>query len=106
MTGENRLPSEVFWEDSEDYCDKEAAANLLRETKSTLFAKICLEKGDIPVSKAELQARADPRYEDHILKMVEAEDRALRAKLKVDYDRMRSIEWNSQEANHRAGARL
>ncbi len=93
-------------ESASEYADKNAAARALEETKGTILGKLVKKylaldpKGSI--TRAEHFAKADPDYEDHIRRMVEAEKESIKAKArwdtgKVFIDLVRSKEATARE---------
>ena len=67
-----------------EWAEADGIARQLEETKSTLLAQIASEHAKESAAKADLLARADPRYATHITGMVEARTRANKAKVKFD----------------------
>lgn len=107
MPEDNRPLSEVYLEAAEDWCDKEAAAQLLEDCKSAVMAqKQAALGGDLPVNRAEQIVKASADWYEHLEKIVEARRIANLAKVQLEYIRMRHMEQVNQEANHRAGMRL
>lgn len=106
MTEDNRPLSQIYLEDAEDWVDKEAAAQLLEDTKSAVMAQRQLALGDIPVNRAEQIVKASPEHYADIERIVEARRVANLAKVRLEYRRMQHMEWVNHEANHRAGSRL
>lgn len=88
-----------------DWADKDAEASFLEETKKTLLAQLVQEVQmgakaaggrALSATQAESMALADPRYEAHLQKMVEARKEANRAKVlyeagRVKIELMRSL---------------
>lgn len=103
---DNRPWSEIFKQAADDWADKEAAAQLLEDTKSAVMAQKQATLGDLPVNRAEQIIKATPEWYDHIKTVVEARRVANMAKVNLEYIRMKFTEWNNEEANHRAEARL
>lgn len=103
---ENRPLSEIYLEAAEDWTDKEAAASLLEETKSAVMAQRQAVLGDIPVNRAEQTVKASPDWHEYLGKIVEARRIANLAKVKLEYFRMKHMEWTNHEANNRVGSRL
>ena len=68
----------LAWAEADD------RARLLEETKSTLLAQIAQEHVKESAAKADVLARADPRYQTHLEGMVHARTAALKAKVKYD----------------------
>ncbi len=58
------------------------------------------------VSRAEMLVLASDEWRDYTDKMVKARTAANKAKIQMDYLKMRFAEWNSADANHRHEARL
>lgn len=93
-----RLTAEVI-EQGETWADLDAAASALEETRKTVLAKRALEFVESSLSsgkaramsaaQAELNALADPTYEEHLNLMVEARKNANRARVRYDLGRMR-----------------
>ena len=106
MDGDNRPWSEQFRIAGERWADLEAAADLLETTKSSVLAQRCAELGDIPVNRAEQQVKASRNWIDHLNKIAEARRQANRAKIELDYIRMKFYEANGQDANRRAELRM
>ncbi len=107
MTEENRPLSEIYLEAAEDWTDKEAAAQLLEETKSAVMAqKQAALGGDLPVNRAEQIVKASPDWHAYLEKIVEARRVANLAKVRLEYLRMRHQEWISSESNNRVGSRM
>jgi len=86
----------------EHWCDCNAAADLLEETKGTLLAKITKEHLDQPAWKAEALSRADMRFEEHIKAMVEARRIANLAKVRYDGAKAMGDFERSVESTRRA----
>lgn len=84
------------------WADAEAAADLLEETRSTLLAKITKEHFELPAWKAEAAAKADPRYEDHVTKMVDARRLANLARVRYDGAKAMGEFARSAESTRRA----
>lgn len=106
MVEDNRPLSEIYLEAAEDWVDKEAAAQLLEDTKSAVMAQRQLALGDIPVNRAEQIVKASPEHYADIERIVEARRVANLAKANLEYIRMLHMERTNEEANHRAGMRL
>jgi predicted nicotinamide N-methyase len=93
-----RLTHEVI-EDGELWADADVAASALEETRKTVLAKRTLEfiEGSLlagkaramSVAQAEMNALADPTYEEHVLLMVDARKNSNRARVRYDLGRMR-----------------
>lgn len=104
---ENYMPwSEQYRIAGEDWADKEAAAQLLEDTKTAIMAQWQVELGDIPVNRAEQTVKASKRWQDHIEKIVEARKAANVAKIQLETLRMRAFEHHDQSANQRTEMRM
>lgn len=98
--------SEQFRIAAKDWCEKEAAANLLEQTKSSVLAQLTTKLGDLPMNRAEQLVKAGTQWREFIESMIEARRVANVAKMKVEYIRMRHSEWQSAEANARAERKM
>lgn len=105
MDGDNRPWSEQYRIAGERWADLEAAAQLLEDTKSAVLAQRCSELGGIPVNRAEQSVKSSQFWKDHIAKIVEARHKANRAKIELEYFKMKHHEWQSSQANTRAELR-
>ncbi len=105
-TAQNLPLSEQYRIVAKSWVDADAAANLLEETKSAVLARMMLNLGDMPVSRAEMQVKASNEWREFVQKMVEAREKASLLKVKMEYIRMRFHEWQSMEASKRAEMRL
>jgi membrane-bound lytic murein transglycosylase MltF len=72
----------------EDWADKDAAANLLEETRKSVLAEISRQADGKSMSEREAIALATDAYREHLAEMVEARRIANRAK--VNYDAARA----------------
>ena len=100
------LLSEQFRIVAKAYVDADSAASLLEETKSAVLARMMLSLGDMPVSRAEMQTKASPEWNEFVTNMVKAREKAAFLKVKLEYIRMKFNEWQSLEASKRAEMRL
>lgn len=98
--------SEQFRLAARDWVDKDAAASMLEETKSSVLAQRMGVLGDIPVNRAEQTVKASKEWHDWIAGMVNARTAANLAKVKLEWIRMRHSEWQSQAATKRAEMKL
>jgi hypothetical protein len=103
---ENLPISEQYRLIAKRWVDADSAANLLEETKSAVLAKMMAARGDMPVSKAEMQVRSSDEWMDYVTKMVRAREQAALLKAQLEFIRMRFAEWQSAEASKRAEMRL
>ena len=103
----NNLPwSEQYRIVAKSWVDADAAANILEETKSATLARMMEHLGDIPVSRAEMTAKASDAWADFLSEMLEARKRATLLKVQMEYIRMKFMEWQSENATKRAEMRL
>lgn len=102
----NRPLSESWYEVAQTWVDAEAAASALEDTKSSVFSQLCLRSGETAVARAEMSVRASEEWKAHLEKISHARTAANRAKIAMEFQRMRFMEWNNSEANHRMGAKL
>lgn len=103
---DNRPWSEIYRQAGEDWVDKEAAAQLLEDTKSSVMAQKQASYGDIPVNRAEQKVKASQDWMDHLEKIVAARKAANLAKVHLEYIKMAAWEENNKNANARAELRL
>ena len=108
---DNAPISEQYRLIAKKWCDADAAANLLEETKSAVLAKMMMARfkargNDMPVSKAEMEVKASDEWSVYIGKMVRAREQAALLKAQLEFIRMRFAEWQSAEASKRAEMRL
>ena len=89
-----------------EWVELDAAARLLEETKSTQLAQRVKALGDVPVTSGERDVKASPEWEADIKAMVSARTKANKAKVKLEWLRMRHAEHQSLEASKRAEMRL
>lgn len=98
--------STSWYEAATQWAELEAAANLLEETRSAVLAQMMARCGDVPVSRAEQMTKASPEWEMHVKGVVAARTAANKAKIKVDFWKMRFWEHQSQSATERLEAKL
>ena len=89
-----------------DWVEVDAAARMLEEGKTTYLAQQKTRHGDVSEAKAEKLVKASPEWSDYIKKMVNAKTAANRAKVDLDYLKMRHMENTSAEANARSERKL
>ncbi len=106
-TTDSNLPlSEQFRVVAKRWVDADAAANMMEEGKSAFLSRLMAEKGDVPVSRAEMEVKASGEWLDYINNMVEARKKAALLKVQMEYIRIKFSEWQSAEASKRAEMRL
>lgn len=87
------------------WVDKNAAAELLEETKKTVLAE--LMNGLVgPKTEREAKALADPAYRLHLTNMVTARKEANRARVKYDSMKVLAEMRRTQESTRRAEANI
>ena len=101
----NRIYHEIVTA-GEDWSDKDAAANLLEETRKTVLAELVNQAQASSITAKENLALADPAYKLHITKMVSARKEANRAKVKYDAVRVLAEMRRTQESTRRAEANI
>ena len=104
---DSNLPlSEQFRIAAEHWADKEAAASLLEESKSAVLARRMAALGDVPVSHAERDVKSSAEWKQYIDAMCEARAEANKAKVGLEYIRVKFQEWQSGAADERLRARI
>lgn len=103
---DNRPFSEQFAEKGRLWAEKESAASLLEDCKSSVMAQRQAMLGDIAVNKAEQIVKASPDWMEYIERTVAARREANLAKVQMEFLRMKFSEHQSYEANQRTEARL
>ena len=98
--------SEQFRLAALEWADLDNAARMLDEGKTTYLAQQKALLGDIPDSHAEKQVKASPQWADYIKNMVRTKTQANKARVQVDYLKMKFQEWQSAEANARAERKM
>lgn len=102
----SELWSEKYRLAAKDWVAKDAAANIMEESKSAVLSQRMIALGDMPVSRAEMQVKASEEWGDFLKEMVRAREAANLAKVKLEYMRMKFSEWQSHEATARAERRV
>ena len=98
--------SEQYRLAAKDWVEKDAAARLLKETKTAVLAQWIQAEGDKAYNKAERDVKASDKWHDWIKTMVDAETAANLAKAKIKYIEMKYFENAGTEANKRAEMKL
>lgn len=106
MRGDSASWAERFRMAGEDWAEKEAAAQLLEDTKSAVMAQRQIGLGDMPVNRAEQTVKASKDWQEHIAKIVDARKAANLAKIELEAIRMEFMEYNNKEANARAEMKM
>src|SRR5688572_17311863 len=100
-------PANIEWSEQfrmvgKAWCDAEAAASMLEETKSAYLSQRMQEFADLPVSRAQMNVKASPEWGEFIEKMVVARKVANLLKIKLEYIRMEHADEQSANATRRA----
>lgn len=90
----------------EEWADKDAAANLLEETKKTLLAELMTTWTGMSNAERERMALAEPAYKLHLTNMVTARKESNRAKVRYDAMRVLAEMRRTQESTRRAEANI
>ena len=90
----------------DDWADKDAAAILLEQTKSSVLANLAIASGCKTVSEAERHALASPDYRFHVEHLVEARKAANKARVKYQAIQTLAELRRSQESTRRQEMRL
>jgi len=98
--------SEQFRLAGKEWCELDAAADLLESSKSAVLAQMMAALGDMPVSRAEATVKAGKEWLEYVTKTVEARKAANLAKIKVEWIKMKFSERMSAEATERAERKL
>jgi hypothetical protein len=106
VTGENRPISEIYRDAGDDWTDKNAAAQILEDTITLRRAERQLALGEMAVNKSELIVKASQESRDDVAEAIEARRVANKAKVVMEYWKMRYGEWQSEQANSRVEAKL
>ncbi len=103
---DNRPLSEIYYEAALDWADKEAAASLKEDLKSSVLSQMMTKLGDIAVNKAEKEVKASDEWVQHVTSIIDARHEANKAKAYLEYTRMKFQQWQNEQANARTEARL
>lgn len=90
----------------DDWVDKNAAAEMLEETKKSLLAELMNKSLLSSVSARESCALADPVFRLHVTNMVTARKEANRARVRYDSVRVLAEMRRTQESTRRAEANI
>ena len=107
----DNLPlSEQYRIVAKQWCDAEAAASLLEDTKSAILSErmqaMLREEPGLAINRAESAVKASEEWKEWITGMIEARKKANLLKVQLEYLRMRSGEQASYEATRRAEMKL
>lgn len=107
MTILNNAPiSELYRLAAMEWADMDNAARMLEEGKTTFLAQRKTALGDIADNKAEKEVKSSDEWSNYIKAMVRAKTAANKARIEMDYLKMRFQEWISADANARSERKL
>jgi hypothetical protein len=86
----------------EEWADKDAAANLLEETKNSLLAELMNTANASSEAERKRIAQADPAFKLHLANMVTARKEANRARVRYETGKMWAELKRSVESTKRA----
>ena len=89
-----------------EWADLDNAARMLEEGKTTFLAQRKAALGDIPDNRAEKEVKSSDEWANYIKAMVRAKTAANKARIEIDYLKMRHQEWISADANARSERKL
>lgn len=90
----------------DDWVDKNAAAEILEETKKTVLAQLMGSELAGTNAERERKALGDPAYRLHLTNMVTARKEANRARVRYDSVRVLAEMRRTQESTRRAEANI
>ena len=102
----NQPLSQQYLEAGHTWARLDAAARMLEEGKTTYLAQQKALLGDKPDSHAEREVKASDKWSDYIKNMVNAKTEANKAKIDLEFVKMKFWEWQSEGANNRAGSKM
>ena len=106
----NRRPqSELYREAASRWTDLDSAARMLEESKTAVFSQkvneLLREFPAYSMAKAEARIKGGDDWQQYIDRMVRARTEANRAKIAVEFERMRFWEQSQDRADERFTAR-
>lgn len=93
-------------ESGNDWAEKQAAFNVLEDTKNAVLSKLMLESDAPSVAAREVEAKASDGYAEHVKATQEAMKAALKAKVKYQAIQVWIDLKRSEEATRRAEMKL
>lgn len=102
----NLPPSEQYRVAAKAWVELDGAARLLEETKTAVLSQKMKALGDIPAAHSEREVKASEEWSAFIKGMVDARTAANLAKVRMEWTRMKFMEWNSENATRRAEMKL
>jgi|SRR5882672_416479 len=107
---DNRPISERYHEAAVQWCDEEAAATILSETKSAIFSEmisnLISSNLNIALNRAEVIVKSSPDWRSYVTRMVDQRKKANLCKVQMEYLRMLHSENQSREATARMEMRV
>lgn len=89
-----------------DWADKQSAANILEDTRSSVLAKLMMRSDASSVAAREMEAKASEDYQDHVKKTQSAMAEALKAKVNYEAIKVWVELKRTEAANDRAAMKL
>ena len=89
-----------------DWADKQAAYNILEDTKNAVLAKLMIKSQATSVAAKEIEAKASKEFTDHVKNTQEAMKAALKAKVQYESIKIWIDLKRSEEATRRAEMKL
>ena len=102
----NLPPVEQYRLAAKDWVQKDSAARMLEECKTSVLSQRMNATGESATTKAERIVKASPEWREYLESMVKAREAANLAKVKLKYVEMKYYEWQSANATKRAEMRL
>jgi hypothetical protein len=90
----------------DDWADKQAAYNVLDDTKNAVLAQLMLKSSATSVAAKEIEAKASKEYTEHVKHTQEAMKLALKAKVNYESIKIWIDLKRSEEATRRAEMKL
>jgi hypothetical protein len=90
----------------DDWADKQAAYNVLDDTKNAVLAQLTLKSEAPSVAAREIEAKASKEYTEHVKKTQDAMKAALKAKVNYESIKIWIELKRSEEATRRAEMKL
>lgn len=101
----NKLYNDLMTAGSE-WADKQAAYNILEDTKNAVLARLMLRSKATSVAAREVDAKASEEFQSHVENTQEAMKEALKAKVKYESIKTWIELKRTEAANERALAKL
>ena len=89
-----------------DWAEKQAAYNILEDTKSAILAQLMLKSQATSVAAREIEAKASKEFTEHVKTTQEAMKAALKAKVNYEAIKIWIDLKRSEEATRRAEMKL